>query len=100
MTSLNKATPITEAQSSKAINAKIADVRKNAGAWNTLVQETGLAIMAHALQYGDCTGAARLYDAMPKSARRNLVAKWFGMFSPIAIYTDKKTKKTRASFRK
>lgn len=82
---MSKINPVTEQTSNKAINTKIADVRKNSAALNTLIHEIGLMVMAHAAAYNDCTGAARLVDAMPKSHRRGLVMTWFERYSPVIV---------------
>lgn len=82
---MSKINPVTEQTSNKAINAKIASVRENSAALNTLIHETGLMVMAHAAAYNDCTGAARLVDAMPKSHRRGLVMTWFERYSPVIV---------------
>lgn len=96
----SKKVPITEAKSAKDIRTKITSIRKSAATWNNNVQVVGLLIMRHAEKYGDCTDAARLLDAMPKSSRRALLQRWFQMFSPINVYVDTKTKLAKASFRK
>lgn len=82
---MSKENPVTEQTSNKAINAKIAKVRTNSAALNTLIHETGLMVLAHAAAYNDVTGAARLVDAMPKSHRRGLVMTWFERYSPIIV---------------
>jgi hypothetical protein len=96
----NTVAPIAQETSSKAINSGIAEVKTGFGKINDLVQETALAIIIHASLYGDCTGAARLLDAMPKSSRRGLVQTFFGRYSPIAVHLDTKTKKMKANLRK
>lgn len=95
---MSKSKPITEQTSSKAINAKITAVRKAGQAFNNAVHEAALMIMEHAKAYNDCSGAGRLFDAMPKSNRRALLVRWFEMFSPIVL--DKKDGKGHAHFAK
>ena len=82
---MNKVNPVTEQTSNKAINKSIDRVRTNATALNELIHTTGLLVMAHASQYNDVTGAARLIDAMPKSHRRGLMMTWFERYSPIIV---------------
>lgn len=81
-------TPVAEQTSLKAINSNISKIRGAGSKLNDAIHTTGLMILAHSQAYNDCTGAARLVDAMPKTHRRALVIKWFEMFSPIVI--DKK----------
>ncbi len=71
--------------SSKKINTAIRSVATTGARFNNLVQDTAVAIIMHAKEYGDCTGAARLIDAMPNSARRGLVVDFFTRFSPINV---------------
>lgn len=96
----NTTSPISEGTSSKAINSSIARIKTSFGKVNELVQDAIVQIMTHASLYGDCTGAARLLDAMPKSSRRGLVQIHFGRYSPINVHLDTKSKKMKASLRK
>ena len=75
--------------SNEYINRSIRAVGTSAGRFNSLVQNTILAIIIHGNEYGDVTGAARLMDVMPKSAKRNLVQQQFQRYSPIAVYMPK-----------
>jgi len=80
----------TEMQtSSRAINGLIRKVKTSATKYNTLVQEAIVAIVRHSNDYGDCTGAARLLDAMPRSNRRQLVVDHFAQYSPINVQRGK-----------
>lgn len=95
----NTVAPIAQDTSSKAINKSIGQIKTAFGKINTLVQNTIVQVITHASLYGDCTGAARLLDAMPKSSRRNLVQIHFQKYSPIAVHLDKKTGKMKAHLR-
>lgn len=97
---INTVAPIAEATSSKAINKSIDNIRTGFGKVNTMVQDAIVQIIIHASLYGDCTGAARLLDAMPKSSRRGLVQIHFAKYSPINVFLDTKSKKIKASLRK
>lgn len=96
---INTVAPIAQDTSSKAINGNITKIKTAFGKINTLVQQTIVQVITHASLYGDCTGAARLLDAMPKSSRRNLVQLHFQKYSPIAVHLDKKTGKMKAHLR-
>lgn len=89
-----------EKTSSRNVNRIIGNVKRSAGAYNNHVQEAICAIIEHAKTFGDCTGAGRLLDAMPKSNRRQLAIDHFQEHSPIAVRLDNKTKVYRASYRK
>ncbi len=82
-------TVISEQTSSKAMNAKIKLVRTAGTKYNNLVHDCAMTIIRHAFAYGDCTGASRLMDAMPKSARRALLVTWFQRYSPINVTVTK-----------
>ncbi len=71
--------------SSAAINKLIKAVKKTGDKYNNTVQDAIVAIIRHANDYGDCTGAARLVDAMPRSNRRQLVVDHFAQYSPISV---------------
>lgn len=90
--------PITEQTSSRAVNAAIKAVSKTAGAYNAAVQTAIVLIIRHAATFGDCTGAERLMNAMPRSNRRSLVIAHFADFSPISVRKDGEIFK--ANFRK
>jgi hypothetical protein len=84
--------------SSNAINKLIKAVKTTGDKYNVTVQEAVVAIIRHANDYGDCTGAARLVDAMPRSNRRQLVVDHFAQYSPINVV--KKGDAFSASLRK
>lgn len=78
-----------EKTSSRKINSAIRAVRTSAAKYNNLVQTAIVMIVEHANNYGDCTGAARLIEAMPRSNRRSLVISHFRDYSPINVSKDK-----------
>lgn len=81
---MSKLNPITQQASSKAINKAIDKVRKHFATGNDLIHATACMVIEHAANFGDVTGAARLVNALPKSSiRRSIIAKWFGVHSPI-----------------
>lgn len=53
------------------------------------IQVVGLSILAHVEKCGDTTLADRLFDAMPKSARRSMLAEWFVAFGKIRTLDPK-----------
>lgn len=85
----NTSTPITADTSNKAIKARCRTIRQSAKRFNDYVHETGLMVMRHAIAYGDCTSAAWLMEALPKSVKREALQQWFQTFSPIAVHLDK-----------
>lgn len=82
-------TDITVKTSSANINKLIKAVKVSADKYNTLVQDAIVAIVIHANTFRDCTGAARLIEAMPRSNRRQLVVDHFSQYSPINVQRDK-----------
>jgi hypothetical protein len=84
--------------SSAAINKLIKAVKTTGDKYNNTVQDAIVAIVRHANDYGDCTGAARLVDAMPRSNRRQLVVDHFAQYSPISVV--KKGETFNATLRK
>lgn len=47
------------------------------------IHETGVSIMNHARQYHDWSKMQDLYDALPKSGRREAFVKWVSDFTPL-----------------
>jgi hypothetical protein len=86
--------------SSQQINKLIKAVKTYGDKYNATVQQAIVAVIIHANDYGDCTGAARLVDAMPRSNRRQLVIDHFGDYSPISVSKDKQTGLFKATLRK
>ncbi len=82
-------TDLAQKTSSVAINKAIGLVKTSFAAAGTRVQDAMILVVQHAMTYGDATGAARLVDAMPKSARRNLVINHFADYSPINVSKTK-----------
>lgn len=95
---MSKIAPVRESTSSKRVNAAIALVATSAGAFIGAVQTAAITVLQHAEAFGDCTGAARLMDAMPKSTRRALLQTFFQRYSPISVIV--KDGKALAKFRK
>lgn len=88
MTNTNTATLAADT-SNKAIKSRCRTIRQSAKRFNDYVHETGLMVMRHTIAYGDCTAAAWLMDALPKSIKREALQQWFEKFSPIAVHLDK-----------
>lgn len=84
-----------EAASLRDIDRNINQIRTLSRRLDPLIHETATAIMKHAKEHNDCSRAALLVDAMPKSARSNALMQWFLDFSPIIVQrvTDKNTGK-------
>lgn len=90
----------TQQTSSRAVNAAIRTVRTTGEKYNKAVQTAIILVIQHADTYGDCTGAARLLEAMPRSNRRSLVIAHFAEYSPINVRKDKDGNGFTASLRK
>ena len=67
----------------KLIQKNIKTIVVNAAKLNVLIHETGLLIIGHAIEHGDCSPAKDLVNAMPASMRRTMLKAWFERFSPI-----------------
>lgn len=93
-------TVISADTSNKAIKARCRNIRQSAKRFNDYVHETGLMVMRHTMSFGDCTGAAWLMEALPKSVKREALQQWFETFSPIAVHLDKDGKTMKAHLRK
>lgn len=69
----------------KRIDGKIARIVTNSAKLNELIHETGMDILRHAQEHGDCTRALKLAQAMPASMRRAMLIAWFSKFSPVTV---------------
>ncbi len=82
----------TDARSNgRVIDGMIENVRKHYTKAGTSVQIAGLAIIEHAIAYGDCDRAKHLCRAVPARERNSLIG-WFQMFSPIGVQMGKPAK--------
>lgn len=71
------------------INKNIKRISSVSTKLNTLIHVTAVMCVQHASEHGDANPAMRLVEAMPKTIRRTALIKWFGMYSPIAIDSNK-----------
>jgi hypothetical protein len=93
----SKTAPISEQSSNKAINGGCKQIRNSYGKADGLVHTVGLLALAHFNTYGDATGLARVYDAMPKSTRRGLFGLWCSRYGGVNItMKDNKPNATKA----
>lgn len=85
----NRTAPVSEQTSNRAIAGVVRRIGTAGKAFNDTVQEGALMVLSHVSQYGDCTGAARIINAMPKTTRRSLLQKWFADFGGINVSVSK-----------
>lgn len=69
----------------KVIDRNIKSVATNASKLNLLIHNTGILILEHAKEHGDCTRALSLVKAMPASMRKTMLVLWFSTYSPIRV---------------
>lgn len=74
----------------KTIDKNIKTITTNAAKLNRLIHDTGMMIMRHAQEHGDCTRALTLVRAMPASMRRTMLVAWFDKYSPIRVLLSDK----------
>jgi hypothetical protein len=65
------------------ITKAITSIKNRGGKLDADIQLAGLSILQHIEQHGDTTLADKLYDAMPKGARRLALAEWMLAFGMI-----------------
>lgn len=80
-------------QSATEINKAIDSVQRRGKKLDDDIQHTGLSCLNHIEQHGDVTLLCRLYNVMPKGARRNALAQWALAFGKVQVNADKDTKK-------
>lgn len=69
----------------KKIDANLKRITTNGHKLNVLIHDTGMLILEHAKEHGDCTRALSLVKAMPASMRRTMLIQWIETFSPIRV---------------
>ena len=67
----------------KQINQNITNIRKAGVLMDQRIHETGVSIIAHAAQHGDFTSMQRLYEALPRSVRKQSFVKWVVDHTPL-----------------
>lgn len=75
------------------INRAIDAIQVRGKELDEAIQITGLSILHHIEVCGDYTIFKRLFDAMPKGARKNALVEWACMFGKVQVNTDKKSAK-------
>ena len=84
----------------KGLSDGIKWVRTTGNKFDNTVHLIAVAVVVHAKEHGDCSFALRLVEAMPRSARRAALIKWFTAFSPISVTFTKEADKRRVGLRK
>lgn len=69
----------------KTIDKNIRSITGNISKLNDLIHATGMLILNHANEHGDCTRALVLVKAMPASMRRGMLVDWIQRNSPIRV---------------
>lgn len=78
----------------KAINQAIDAIEVRGKQLDEAIQMTGLSILHHIEVCGDYTIFGRLFNALPKGARKNALVEWACTFGKVQVNTDKATAKT------
>jgi hypothetical protein len=66
-----------------AIKKNIKSITTTATKLNNLIHDTGVLVLEHAKEHGDCSTAKDLLNAMPASMRRTMLQLWFETYSPV-----------------
>ena len=72
-----------------AITKAIGSIANRGKKLDADIQLAGLSVLSHIDQHGDITLANRLFDALPKGARRLALAEWYLAFGKLIPTTDK-----------
>ena len=84
----------------KQVNNKIKLIRTNGAKLDNLIQEAAIGCIEHAAAHGDVRPANQLWDAMPKSARRNALGMYLVEYGAIRVNTGKDKEQSRFKFKK
>lgn len=74
-----------QTKSASALLRMIVSIGKASKALEKRIHEAGIGCLQHAEIYGDCTPMQKLYQALPKSQRREALLDWVHANSPIRI---------------
>ena len=67
----------------KEIKANIRLIKDAGDKMDIRIHETGVSVLSHAKEHGDWSEMQRLYDALPRSARRQAFVTWVKDNSPL-----------------
>ncbi len=81
-----------------AITKAIASIANRGKKLDNDIQLAGLSVLNHIQLHGDVTVANKLFDALPKGARRLALAEWFFAFGKLSANTDKASVKEGVHF--
>lgn len=82
----------------KAIDTKIASIRRRTGTLRSDIAACALLIMSHSKEHGDCSRALRLVEAVPMASERIKLMTWFRDFSPINVTWNADASKRRVGY--
>lgn len=82
----------------KLIDKAIASIANRGKKLDGDIQVAALSVINHIEKHGDVTLANRLFDALPKGARRLALAEWLLAFGKLAANADKLTAKAGVHF--
>lgn len=71
------------------INKAIKSIANRGAKLDTDIQLAGLSVLAHIDQHGNVEVASKLFDALPKGARRNALAEWMLAFGKLRVLNVK-----------
>lgn len=84
----------------KAIDSKIAGIRRRGTTLRSDAAECAVMIMDHANTHGDCSRALRLVEALPFASERVKLINWFKAFSPINVTWNAEASKRKVGYNK
>lgn len=76
-----------------AIEKAIVSVANRGKKLDADIQTAGLSILNHVQQHGEVSLCNKLFNALPKGARRNALVEWFLKYGKVQVNTDKATAK-------
>jgi hypothetical protein len=74
------------------INKAIESIAKSGAKLDKLIQDTGVSVLEHFAEHKDTGVVNRLYNALPKGARKTAMASWLLAYAAIVPNTQKESK--------
>ena len=87
-------------RTAKEISVSIGQIKVSGEKLDQKIQAVGLEILAHVQEHKEASLACKLFQALPKGARKNALVAWFLEFGAISVNTGKDKETIPLKFRK
>ena len=82
-------------ESVEALKKEIDKIKKDGSSLDSRIHRAGVGVLSHFAEHKDTGLINRLYDALPKGARRSAWVSWVLTYAAVVANTDKATKEEK-----